>query len=814
MLALNVALICLVLGYPVAYAINSTSPRTRRLFLIPVMLPYLTSVMVRTYAWMVLLGTTGIVNQFLVVFSLGPFKLINNSLGVYIGMVHVLLPLMILPVCNAMHDIDMRLVHAAEGLGATPLQAFVRVFVPLSLPGVAAGFCLVFIISLGFFMTPALLGALENMTVSMLIENQVGVALNWGFASALGVVLLLLTTTATIAGAMLVVKVASRAFAVGGVRLIGSVSVNAHRRAPLAVWIFAGLVLFFLVFPIFVVIPISFSAANYLQFPPKSLSLALVRGLFRRPWMGRRDAAELQGRHSRRSLVDNPGDGGRLRPGALRFSGQKGDLRRAAVADHRAFDHHRDRRLLPVRADAPRRQLVGSGALAYGDRHSPRRGRRHRVAERFQHRRWSAPPWVSARRPGSHLRRITLPLISPGIATAALLAFLASFDEVVVAIFLSGTDAVTLPKKIWEGVWLEITPVIAAASTIVIALYRRCCSWPSRCCGDDPRPSPAPLPLDSTETAFRLNGWRNHDHTYHAPGCLKTIAATAGLLAAPAFVRGQGFGQGNRRGSRRVARRQLRGSAEQVGVRAVRKGKRHQDAPDRVFGTIAGCRAGAHRQYRVGRYRHVEGGDAVAQQAGLHGKDRLRPDRQGGARGHTAGLIHPYGVPNILFSRGICYNTKAISPDQHPRSWAEVWDVKKFPGQRSLGAFSGSLTPDLEFALLADGVPMDKLYPLDIERSFKSLDRIRPNVAKFWTTGAMSPQMLTDGEISVGSAYINRIGDLIATGAPVAYEWNQANVQNNYWCILKGRQELRQRDEAGRLCHARQGAGRVSRRRR
>jgi putative spermidine/putrescine transport system permease protein len=221
-LALNVALICLVLGYPVAYAINSTSPRTRRLFLIPVMLPYLTSVMVRTYAWMVLLGTTGIVNQFLGVCSLGPFKLMNNSLGVYIGMVHVLLPLMILPVCNAMRDIDMRLVHAAEGLGATPLQAFVRVFVPLSLPGVAAGFCLVFIVSLGFFITPALLGALENMTVSMLIENQVGVALNWGFASALGVLLLLMTTV-TIAGAMLIVKIASRAFAVGGVRMLGGV---------------------------------------------------------------------------------------------------------------------------------------------------------------------------------------------------------------------------------------------------------------------------------------------------------------------------------------------------------------------------------------------------------------------------------------------------------------------------------------------------------------------------------------------------------------------------------------------------------------
>lgn len=221
LLAFNVMLMCLVLGYPVAYAINSTSPRTRRLFLIPVMLPYLTSLMVRTYAWMVLLGAHGLVNGFFSLFGLGPFQLINNSLGVYIGMVHVLLPLMILPLCNTMQSIDMRLVQAAEGLGATRGQAFVRVFAPLSLPGVAAGSCLVFIIALGFFVTPALLGALENMTVSMLIENQVGVALNWAFAAAIGMVLLA-ATMATLAIAMLVLKGVGRTMASAGVRLIGS----------------------------------------------------------------------------------------------------------------------------------------------------------------------------------------------------------------------------------------------------------------------------------------------------------------------------------------------------------------------------------------------------------------------------------------------------------------------------------------------------------------------------------------------------------------------------------------------------------------
>ena len=147
---------------------------------------------------------------------------------------------------------------------------------------------------------------------------------------------------------------------------------------------------------------------------------------------------------------------------------------------------------------------------------------------------------------------------------------------------------------------------------------------------------------------------------------------------------------------------------------------------------------------------------------------------------------HPNGVLNIFFTRGISYNTKLIKPSNHPHTWADVWNVKKWPGPRSLGAFSGSLTPDLEFALLADGVPKEKLYPIDIERAFKSLDRIRPHVAKFWTTGAVAPQMLSDGQVSVASAYLNRIGDLTASGAPVAGEFNQGEVQSDDWCILKG----------------------------
>lgn len=220
LLAFNVALICLVLGYPVAYAINSTSPQVRRLVIIPVMLPYLTSLMVRTYAWMVLLGREGLFNQALDVFGIGPLKLMNNSFGVYVGMVHVLLPLMILPLSSSMTNIDRRVIRAAHSLGAPPWMAFVRVFLPLSLPGVIAGASLVFIVALGFFVTPAILGSLENTTISMVIDQQVGVALNWGFAAALGVVLLLATLVA-LGGAMLLASLLARLLGLGEIRLLG-----------------------------------------------------------------------------------------------------------------------------------------------------------------------------------------------------------------------------------------------------------------------------------------------------------------------------------------------------------------------------------------------------------------------------------------------------------------------------------------------------------------------------------------------------------------------------------------------------------------
>lgn len=190
-----VTIVCLVLGYPLAYVLATRRPRTAQLLMIIVVLPFFTSIIVRTYAWMVLLGRNGIVNQYLMALGLTdkPLPLLYNQAGVVIGMSYVLLPYMVLTVYSVMRGIDPGLVRAAHSLGASRMQAFGRVFLPLSLPGIAGGTLLVFILSLGFFITPALMGGPGDMMIAMLIEREVEITLNWSFASALAVVLLALT---------------------------------------------------------------------------------------------------------------------------------------------------------------------------------------------------------------------------------------------------------------------------------------------------------------------------------------------------------------------------------------------------------------------------------------------------------------------------------------------------------------------------------------------------------------------------------------------------------------------------------------------
>jgi ABC-type spermidine/putrescine transport system permease subunit I len=183
----------LILGYPVALALVRPG-RAAGVALLIVLLPFWTSILVRSYAWMVVLGRRGLLNEALLAGGTidHPLRILNTSIAVHIAMIHILLPYMILPIANALRQIDPSLSRAALGLGATPYRVFREVIWPLSMPGVAAGVLLVFVLSLGFYITPALVGGPRDMTVSMLIAQQVD-QLNWPYAACLSAMLLVVT---------------------------------------------------------------------------------------------------------------------------------------------------------------------------------------------------------------------------------------------------------------------------------------------------------------------------------------------------------------------------------------------------------------------------------------------------------------------------------------------------------------------------------------------------------------------------------------------------------------------------------------------
>ena len=187
--------VCLVIGYPYAYLMHIVRPRVAGLLLIAVLLPFWSSLLVRTYAWQVILRDTGIINTFLLDTKLisEPIPLIRTTLGVMLGMSQVLLPFMVLPIYAVMRRIDPEYTRAAANLGASPFAAFRRVFLPLSLPGVVAGALLVFVLALGFYITPALLGSPKDTMISQFIATAVQQRLDWGIASTMAVVLMTLT---------------------------------------------------------------------------------------------------------------------------------------------------------------------------------------------------------------------------------------------------------------------------------------------------------------------------------------------------------------------------------------------------------------------------------------------------------------------------------------------------------------------------------------------------------------------------------------------------------------------------------------------
>ena len=192
-IALLTTMLCLLIGYAIAYVMANARPAIARVMLMLVILPFFTSMLVRTYAWMVILSPNGPLNALLAQFDINNIRLIYNLSGVLIGMVYTMLPYMVLTLYSVMRGIDGRLIDVARGLGASDWNAFWRIYFPLSLPGVAGGVLLVFILSSGFYIVPRLMGGDREQMLATIIAYQVDILLNWNFASALAVILLVLT---------------------------------------------------------------------------------------------------------------------------------------------------------------------------------------------------------------------------------------------------------------------------------------------------------------------------------------------------------------------------------------------------------------------------------------------------------------------------------------------------------------------------------------------------------------------------------------------------------------------------------------------
>ena len=488
-----VTLACLVMGYPTAVFLSRASGRAKSILLACVVLPYLTSLLVRTYAWMVILNDTSPLNTFLMWAGVTdrPLGLLFSTTGALIGMIHIMLPAMILPIYAILQGMDPAQMRAAKALGGGPVRAFRRVYRPQSRPGIRSGATLVFVMALGFYITPAALGSPSDLMLSNLITAVLNSSLDFRFASAIAIILLACTLAAygvvglfssrSARGGMLVFRV-FRPVATGFARLTSNgASGRAARRWTASVGreqafeslgprLLAGygyLVLFFLVLPSILVVVMSFSDERILNFPPRAWSLRWYEVLFTDPlwaeaaWTSLRVAvistilAMVIGGTAAYALVRGSMT---LRPGV--FALMLAPMIVPSVVNSVGLYSI----LAPwglVNREVGLILALTPGSVSY-------------VViimlatlTSFDQRLEMASSSLGAGRIRTAIR-IILPIIAPGAIAAALFAFLHAFDEVVISSFIAGSTMQTLPLKIWYGIQYELEPVIAAVSTLMM----------------------------------------------------------------------------------------------------------------------------------------------------------------------------------------------------------------------------------------------------------------------------------------------------------------------------------------------------------
>lgn len=496
--AIYTTIFTLLVSYPLAYIIARLPENRRNLLMFAVMLSFWASFLIRTFGWMVILNRNGLLSQILMWLGITcePVGILYTSTAVVIGMTHAMVPLCIMTMLPVMQSIDENLSKAGMVLGGRPGSVFWRIYFPLSLPGVTAAALLVFITSLGFFIVPAFLGGRLDTMLTQLIIDQVQEYLNWPFAGALSLLLLVAallvfwiydyliglsalagTADPNASGGRLGSAGARFGQAFGATMarisdaIYGAVAAVAGRSMPavgqVTRWGVVALTLLFLLLPVLIMIPVSFTEGARMTWPPEGFSLRWYETLFNSQIWTQAAVRSLIVAVASATLALIIGT-----PAAFAIARQNLPAKTLILA------------IILSPLIMPR--IVIAVALFYlyaqiglvGTYTGLILG--HTIlaipyvvitviaVQKQYDPRYDQAAWSLGARPSQTLRRVTLPLIRGGLLSAFLFAMITSFDELTIALFVTGGLTTTLPKQMWDDAINVATPTLAALSTLLL----------------------------------------------------------------------------------------------------------------------------------------------------------------------------------------------------------------------------------------------------------------------------------------------------------------------------------------------------------
>jgi putative spermidine/putrescine transport system permease protein len=457
----------LILGFPTAYLLSRLKPKVAAALYVLILVPFWVSILVRLFAWTQLLAKNGPVNEAAGAVHLGPWELLYNTPATVIGMVSYLLPFLILVLYSGMAGVDPSLTVAAKCAGASGWQAFRRIYLPLVRASVVGGTLLIFVIGLGFFLTPAVLGGTNDITVSTYIAQQVQ-NFQWGTASAVGVVL----QVASIGVAIVALRIAG----VGGLMGGNAGQKGAGRAEPLkfgpltvVLWAFAFVSIAILLVPLLVVLPISVETNSFVSWPPRGFTMSWFNEIFTDPRWGSAASKSLRvggmaallsvvmGFVTARAMLTVRSSWLRSFCMALFYAPLVVPVILLAIG---TFDTQTKLGLagtsiglaaVHATLALPFTMTIFLTALSSFD---------HRLEQ---------AAWTLGASRATTLRRVVAPLIMPSALGAALLAFVTSWDETTVALFQITSDALTLPVLFFSFIKTGVAPTLAAIGVLLIA---------------------------------------------------------------------------------------------------------------------------------------------------------------------------------------------------------------------------------------------------------------------------------------------------------------------------------------------------------